>query len=101
MPNELDVCEFSPLGDPVNPYGGPMGDLDDDCAVTLDDYFYFEYCLFDSGPGVEPGFHDCTDIFDFDADNDVDLYDFAEFSLVCSPGIVLHLVEIQIEPLRE
>jgi hypothetical protein len=56
-----------------------MGDLDDDCAVTLDDYYFFEICLYLSGPGSHPGFQDCLDVFDFDFDGDVDLRDFAWF----------------------
>jgi hypothetical protein len=78
--NEIDACVYSPPGDPVNPFGGPMGDIDDDCAVTLDDYYFFEICLYLSGPGEHPGFQDCLDVFDFDNDTDVDLLDFASFS---------------------
>ena len=79
LSNETDACVYSPLGEPVNPSGGPMGDLDEDCAVTLDDYFYFEICLVLSGPGGDPGFQDCRDVFDFDGDTDVDLMDFGGF----------------------
>jgi hypothetical protein len=69
----------------VNPSGGPMGDVDDDCAVTLVDYYYFEFCLYDSGPGVTPVFQECIDVFDFDYDTDVDLYDFSQLCEAFSP----------------
>ena len=82
VPNETDVCAFSPPGEPVNPSGGPMGDADDDCVVTVEDYFYFESCLADSGPGSGPGLQACIDVFDFDGDDDVDLADFAGFQVV-------------------
>jgi hypothetical protein len=72
----VDIC-VSPPGELINPSGGPMGDIDDDCAATLDDFFYFEVCLYISGPGEPPLFPDCADAFDFDADGDIDLRDFA------------------------
>jgi hypothetical protein len=77
VPNQIDVCQSSPANQAVNPLGGPMGDIDDDCAVTLIDYYYFDICLFLSGPGGDPVFQDCRDVFDFDGDGDVDLCDFA------------------------
>jgi len=79
VPNTADLCNFTPPGQDVNPLGGPMGDLDDDCDVDLDDYFFFQVCLSLSGPGGNPGFQDCFDVFDFDHDADVDLADFAGF----------------------
>jgi hypothetical protein len=36
-----------------------MGDIDADCRVTVADYPYFEFCFWDSGPGIEPLFGDC------------------------------------------
>ena len=75
--NEVDVCDDTPLGAAVNPSGGPMGDIDDNCAVDLDDYYYFEICIAICGPGGDPVFQDCADVFDFDGDGDVDLADFA------------------------
>ncbi|MCP4592363.1 MAG: right-handed parallel beta-helix repeat-containing protein [bacterium] len=82
--NEADACAFTPWGEPVNGHGGPMGDFDDDCAVTVLDYAYFEVCLWFSGPGGDPGFDECTDVFDYDGDGDVDLGDFAAFQHACS-----------------
>ncbi|MCB9850961.1 MAG: hypothetical protein H6817_09695 [Phycisphaerales bacterium] len=72
----VDVC-LSPAGAVVNNAGGPLGDIDDDCAVTLADFVYFEVCLYLSGPEVSPLFSDCADVFDFDDDGDVDLVDYA------------------------
>ena len=54
-------------------------DLDDDCDVDLDDYVFLEICLSLSGPGGDPGFQDCVDVFDFDYDADVDVADFGGF----------------------
>ncbi|MCB9850962.1 MAG: hypothetical protein H6817_09700 [Phycisphaerales bacterium] len=72
----VDVC-LSPAGAVVNNAGGPLGDINDDCAVTLADFVYFEVCLYLSGPEVSPLFSDCAAVFDFDDDGDVDLVDYA------------------------
>jgi hypothetical protein len=77
--NESDVCNETAAGQPVNPRGGPMGDVTDDCVVTLADHYYFEFCLGDSGPAAPPLFLECVEVFDFDADGDVDLRDYASF----------------------
>ncbi|MCP4593640.1 MAG: right-handed parallel beta-helix repeat-containing protein, partial [bacterium] len=82
--NEDDACDHTPPGEPVNPSGGPLGDMDDDCLVNLDDYFYFEFCLADCGPDEVPAFQECADVFDFDGDEDVDLADFLDFQQVCA-----------------
>ena len=86
--NEVDVCDYTPLGATINPEGGPMGDVDDDCVVTIGDYLYLGFCIEISGAGHIPEFGDCADIFDFDADGDVDLSDFAEFQRVIVPDDV-------------
>ncbi len=83
--NPADICPWTPAGQPVTPWGSPKGDADGDCAVTLADLFYFEFCLGDSGPGEPPAFQDCIDVFDLDADQDVDLLEFAVYQLVLSP----------------
>ena len=80
--NGIDVCELTPTGIPVSPQGRPLGDLDDDCDVDLDDWYYFSICISLSGPGEWPGFQDCVDVFDFDLDADVDLGDFAAFQAI-------------------
>ena len=84
VPNAADLCDDSPLNEPVNPHGGPLGDLTGDCRVTVLDYLYFQVCLNLSGPGGDPGFYDCRGVFDFDTDNDVDLVDFAAFANACA-----------------
>lgn len=56
------------------------GDFDEDGYVSLNDYFVFNFCFTTSGPGSEPAFQACTDTFDEDADQDVDLADFAAFA---------------------
>ncbi len=62
------------------------GDYDGDGYVTLDDFSAFAACL--AGPGVMPApaappptAEECTQAFDFDADADVDLLDFADFGI--------------------
>ena len=70
---------FTPLGNPINEQGRSIGDLDDDCLVTLGDYLFFAICLDISGPGHVPAFNDCIEAFDFDGDRDVDLRDFSVF----------------------
>ncbi len=66
--------------------GGPgvvsadQGDFDGTGYVDLDDYYFFEICFSISGPGIEPAFQDCLDAFDTDADDDVDMVDYAAFA---------------------
>lgn len=58
--------------------GAPFfGDGDNDGHVTLIDYAAFTGCL--AGPNTPPPAN-CLDAFDADADGDVDLADFREFS---------------------
>ena len=67
---------------PVVAEGGATGatsDINGDGYVGAVDYLYYETCLSLSGPGIDPKFDECYDIFDVDADNDVDLADFAAF----------------------
>lgn len=52
------------------------GDCNDDGGVNLFDCGDFEACM--AGPSIGPGDAPCP-CFDLDADNDVDLADFAEF----------------------
>lgn len=61
-----------------------LGDIDRDGDVDHADLRAFDACLF--GPGVVPApsapmaAADCLDAFDFDADNDIDLDDFQQFT---------------------
>jgi len=52
------------------------GDCNEDGGVNLFDCGDFEVCM--AGPSIGPGDAPCP-CFDLDADNDVDLADFAEF----------------------
>ena len=60
-------------------FAAASGDFDGNGYVGALDYLYFETCLDLSGPGHTPGFRECRDVFDADADGDVDLADFAAF----------------------
>jgi hypothetical protein len=53
-----------------------LGDCNEDGLADLFDYDDFEVCM--GGPSVWPGEAPCP-CLDLDADNDVDLADFAEF----------------------
>ena len=54
-----------------------MGDFDRSGLIDLDDFAEWEACF--TGPGPEY-VSPCCRIFDFEADDDVDLLDFAEFA---------------------
>ena len=58
-----------------------MGDTDLDGDVDGADYAIFAGCM--GGPAAEPvPPSPCLEAFDFDGDQDVDLEDYAEFSIV-------------------
>lgn len=57
---------------------GMMGDYNGDNRVAQDDFNQLGVCLYGPGVTADSG---CS-IFDFDADADVDLRDFAEFQLL-------------------
>lgn len=71
--NASDACLSQP-GAIVNGSGGPAGDFDNDCGVTLADYDSFSQCLAAGGPMANPG-AGCLDTADFDLDGDVDIID--------------------------
>ena len=64
-------------------FGIVPGDCDEDGGVTLFDYYDLEQCLDGPGGGLTPPACGC---FDFDVDNDVDLLDFAEFTIRFTGG---------------
>jgi hypothetical protein len=74
--NANDKCPQTPLEEAVNAFGGPLGDFNANCIVNLVDYARMQPCLNQSGPGGS-GEPTCLNVFDFDADGDVDLRDFA------------------------
>ncbi len=71
-----------------NPVGPLPGDIDDDGLIGQADYLAFTDCI--AGPGAAPtpaqplSAQQCYNVFDSDADADVDLADFAEFAAVFS-----------------
>ncbi len=56
-----------------------FGDSDLDCFITLDDYQDFHSCIEQTGSKLGTRFDNCTEVFDSDGDDDVDLADFAVF----------------------
>ncbi len=82
IPNDMDACIYTSIGHSVNAEGRSRGDVDGDCIVTLNDHFFFAFCLSISGPGAPPVLNDCSEVFDFDRDGDVDLHDAQTFMSV-------------------
>ena len=83
--NPLDGNGKGPGGDDYTfGFSLLLGDWNDDGDVDLDDFAELPGCL--SSPWQAPDFvmpsQDCLDAFDFDADTDVDLADFAAFQPV-------------------
>lgn len=72
--NGNDLCPSSPTGFPVKANGGPLGDANADCLITRADHAVFAPCLLGGGPN-ETSSRTCRTVFDFDADQDVDLRD--------------------------
>lgn len=79
IPDDEDECPASPPGEPVNEFGGPIGDFDGDCALSMNEYAVFEFCLALTGPAGLHEFVLCALIADADLDGDTDLRDFAAF----------------------
>ena len=47
--NEADVCDFTPVGAPVDSSGRPLMDIDEDCDTDLADFTLFQLGF--TGPG--------------------------------------------------
>ena len=85
--NDLDRCDFTPLGEAVTTFGGPFGDTGGDCRVNLNDYSRFRICLSSSGPSGPSLSNACLSVFDFNSDQHIDLADFAGFTVIFTdPG---------------
>jgi hypothetical protein len=81
IPNDGDVCDFTPNTTPINSDGSPVMDATGDCDVDLSDHLRFLGCLARSGPGVRPSLEPCLTYFDHDDNGQVDLTDFGAFSI--------------------
>ncbi|MGD2108107.1 MAG: EF-hand domain-containing protein, partial [Phycisphaerae bacterium] len=66
---------------PANLGASGSGDFDGNGYLDQSDYFIFAICFSLSGPSEYPGFQECVEVFDRDADGDVDLADYAGFSM--------------------
>lgn len=80
--NKTDVCDFTLSGTPVDTDGRPNSDTNGNCDVDLIDYWRLRNCLQQSGPGVSAPSDVCTATFDYDADSNIDLADYAGFTAV-------------------
>jgi len=79
--NNADVCDFTPVGAPIRADGAPMGDADQDCALTNADYFILFDCYYFGGPDEPISDRMCRTNFDFDRTDALDLRDFAVFQV--------------------
>jgi len=82
VPNDIDQCDFTPLGMIVGDRGRPISDTNGNCVVDLPDldrlvsFSTRGSCL--SGPGLQQSLA-CSSAYDYDLDLDVDLRDAAGF----------------------
>lgn len=79
VPNDLDICDFTPRRVPVTPEGLSFGDLNRDCGTDLLDFGLFDNCVEVGGPGGIHPLRYCRLNFDGDGDEDCDLLDIARF----------------------
>ncbi|MGB2985026.1 MAG: hypothetical protein WBE26_04010 [Phycisphaerae bacterium] len=82
--NEIDVCDFTPPGVPVDTRGRPISDTNNSCLVDLGDVGRLIDCVDRGGPGVSLS-RTCTIPYGYDPDDDVDLYDVAGFQNAFGP----------------
>lgn len=83
--NEVDVCNFTKPGSPIDSEGRSRGDINLNCILDLEDYEALFICLSFSGPEDTPPLPSCLDDFDVDGDNDVDMWDVASFQRFFGP----------------
>jgi hypothetical protein len=82
VPNGADSCDFTPAGLPVTSLGVAVGDGNGDCRVELGDVSTLvTRCLVYGGPG-RPIWPFCTEPYDADNDQDIDLNDVGSFQRV-------------------
>jgi hypothetical protein len=74
--NDIDDCDYTTPGAPVDGHGRPISDTDSDCSVSLVDFGILADCTVIGGPGVALS-RSCTTPFDYNGDRDVDLVDVA------------------------
>jgi hypothetical protein len=84
VPNDPDVCDRTPRGMPVGPDGRMFADTNGNCEIDPIDYERFRLCLLQGGPDVELTAQECIEPFDADANDRIDLADFAEFERIFS-----------------
>jgi len=78
--NASDECDYTPPGIPVDADGRPIGDSNNDCAISLADFLRFGTCLSSSGPSTISPSSFCIQLYDYDGDSDIDLADFSGFA---------------------
>jgi hypothetical protein len=84
--NDADVCAYTPVDAPAHDNGRPLSDTNGDCRVGLIDYARLRRCLADSGPDLASPPATCQTPFDYDGDEDVDLFDFSGFMAASNGG---------------
>ncbi|MGD2110741.1 MAG: M14 family zinc carboxypeptidase, partial [Phycisphaerae bacterium] len=79
VPNTSDVCDYTPIGTPVDEDGRPLSDVNGNCDTDLGDFIRVGYCLDLSGPGTPTTSSFCTTYFDYDDNGVIDLTDVGGF----------------------
>ncbi len=77
--NDDDTCAYTRPGTVVDENGRPISDTQGTCHVDLLDYWRFRACQLTSGPEIRAETELCISSFDYDGDEDVDLFDYRGF----------------------